>query len=108
MISFYYFIITKTVSSLLKSTAGFIIAYLSITFFVFSILLTVPIIIPFGYIPPIPDVSTVSFSSISAPVDMYVAFNEFVDIAPLQMALSPVDSNITLTALDGSIIVVHL
>ena len=54
--SYYSFVITNTEFNLLKSTAVSIIAYLSVILLVVTISLTVPIIIPFGYIPPTPDV----------------------------------------------------
>ena len=60
--------ITNTVSTFEKSTAGSIVAYLSVTFLVVIISFIVPIKIPFLYIPPKPDVYTLSPWINSAPV----------------------------------------
>lgn len=62
--------------------------------------------IPLGYIPPIPDVSTLSPSIIVASVGIYVAFKiELLSSRPFTIILS-LDAVIVLpTALDGSIIV---
>lgn len=46
-LSFYFCVITKTVSNLSKLTAGSIIAYLFVRFLVFTTFFIVPIIIPF-------------------------------------------------------------
>lgn len=51
-----YFFITNTEYILEKSTAVCITAYLSVELFVVTISDIVPIKIPFGYIPPNPDV----------------------------------------------------
>lgn len=105
----YLLVITSTVSNFEKSTAVSIFAYLSVIFFVFITCFTVPMCIPLGYIPPIPDVSKLSPSIMLASVGIYVPFRiELLSNVPLTIIPSLVVFIILLTALEVSIIVCTL
>ena len=74
--------------------------------FVFTTFFIVPTYIPFGYIPPSPEVSILSFSTKLASVGIYVPFKILLlSNVPFTLILSLVVVIVLLTELAVSIIV---